>query len=92
VIEACREFGEKGLGLLRSQPGHQDAGSGGLQGREDAPNLGDAFARGIDHFREPLAQLAMMVHPGKTQVFERQHAQSLQGLPHRQTAEAHIFQ
>ena len=52
----------------------------GAQGREDAPDLLQALARGEDHFGETLAQLAVMVHPGETQVFEGQGPEALQGL------------
>ena len=82
----------QGRGRFRGQAGHQDVvGPGGQRG-EDAPDLLQVLARREDYFGEPLAELAVMIHPGEPQVFKGQGPEALYGFGHRQAAALNLLE
>jgi hypothetical protein len=58
-------------------PGGQNIIALFSQGREYLDYLFNSFSGAVNDLRETAANLAVMVHAGKTQIFKRQNPKSL---------------
>ena len=67
------------VGILAGSSG-QDVAAGLSQLCEDNPDLLDALAGAVDHFREPATDRPMVVDVGEAGRFERQPTQAVDGL------------
>jgi hypothetical protein len=75
-----REFRHHGGVLGFGGPSGEDVSVVGREAAEDSRYLLGRFALGEDNFGYSLAEGAMVVELGKTEVFERQVAQALNGF------------
>jgi hypothetical protein len=61
------------------------------QGFQNRFDLHQTFPGPEDHLREALAQLAVVIHMGKAQIFKGQGLERLQGRGDTQAARLHVL-
>ena len=78
--------------LLCTGPRRQDVAAVFGQTRKDGRHLGRSLARTEDHFGHPVAQGAMVVQVGESQIFEGKMAQAINGGVGGKLAPAHLVE
>ena len=84
MVDGPGVFFQDRPGLGRVQPGDQDVFSLAGHPGHDFQYLGGRFAFPVNHFRESLAQRAVVVNPGKINIFKRQMFKAFQRPVYRE--------